>query len=160
MPRETGVKDLDAAVAKLQQKRQELLDALAEIDSAFVKHGIKPPGRKRRARNGRRKKVGRPRKAKKRIGKKVAKRGRKKKKKAAKRGKRTKRRFKVSGPELIMNFVRRTGKNGVSGSEIVKHWQSKGRAGEAYTVIGKLVAAKKLKRQTVKGERGSRYSVA
>ncbi len=61
----------------------------------------------------------------------------------------------MSGPELILNFARRAGKDGVSGAEIVEHWKSKGRAGEAYTVIGKLVKAKQLKKHAVKGQRGS-----
>ncbi len=165
MAKKNAAKELEAVVASLTEERQEHLDAIAEIDSVFAQFGIKPPGRKRRARRGS-KKVGRPRKAKKRVGKRVAKRGkktrrgRKKKKKVLKRSKtRTRRKFRVSGPEAVLNFVRRAGKNGASGAEIEKHWNSRGRKAGVYNTIGKLVKEKKLKKQAVKGEKGSRYTV-
>jgi len=136
----TTARELQAVITRLQQQRQAHLDALAEIDSAFAQFGIKP----RRRKSG-----GRPRKAKRRVAKKVAKRHKRK----------ARRTRKMSGPQSILNFVKRAGKNGATGAEIVRRWNAEGRAGGAYTPISKLVKAKKLKRRAVKGERGSRYSV-
>ena len=136
----TTTKELQAVITRLQQQRQAHLDALAEIDSAFAQFGIKL----RRRKSG-----GSPRKAKRRVAKKEAKRHKRKA-----RGTR-----KMSGPQSILNFMKRAGNNGVTGAEIVRRWNAEGRAGKAYTAIGKLVKTKKLKRRAVKGERGSRYSV-
>ena len=134
----TTARELQAIIARLQNERQVHLDALADIDAVFAQFGITSQKKKRR---------GRPRKAKKKVARRVAKR----------RKRQTKR--KVSGPQSILNFVKRAGKRGVNGAEIVKRWNAEGRAGGAYTPISKLVKAKKLKRRAVKGERGSRYSV-
>ena len=130
----TTARELQAIIARLQNERQVHLDALADIDAVFAQFGITSQKKKRR---------GRPRKAKKKV--------------AKLRKRQTKR--KVSGPQSILNFVKRAGKRGVNGAEIVKRWNAEGRAGGAYTPISKLVKAKKLKRRAVKGERGSRYSV-
>jgi hypothetical protein len=46
------------------------------------------------------------------------------------------------------------------GREIEKHWTSEGRAVSAANLLSKLVKEKKLKRTPLKGERGSRYSLA
>jgi hypothetical protein len=43
-------------------------------------------------------------------------------------------------------------------AEIGKHWKQEGRGAGVYVNVGKLVKAKKLKRENVKGERGSRYT--
>ncbi len=134
----TTARELQAIIARLQNERQVHLDALADIDAVFAQFGITSQKTKRRRR---------PRKAKKKVARRVAKR----------RKRQTKR--KVSGPQSILNFVKRAGKRGVNGAEIVKRWNAEGRAGGAYTPISKLVKAKKLKRRAVKGERGSRYSV-
>ncbi len=131
----TSARELEAIIAKLQKQRQSHLDALAEIDSVFAQFGIKP--RKR------------TRKAKKKVAKRVAKRHKRK----------ARRTRKMSGPQSILNFVKRAGKNGVTGAAIVRRWNAEGRAGRTYTAISKLVKAKKLKRRAVKGERGSQYSV-
>ena len=131
----TTTKELQAVITRLQQQRQAHLDALAEIDSAFAQFGIKPGKRAR--------------KAKKKVAKKMAKRHKRK----------ARRTRKMSGPQSILNFMKRAGNNGVTGDEIVRRWNAEGRAGKAYTAIGKLVKTKKLKRRAVKGERGSRYRV-
>jgi len=72
--------------------------------------------------------------------------------------KRVRRKFAVSGEQSILNFVK--SKSNPVGNEIQKHWASEGRAGAAANLISKLVKAKKLKRTPLKGERGSRYSLA
>jgi hypothetical protein len=66
----------------------------------------------------------------------------------------------MSGEQSILQFVAKSGAKGASGADINNHWKSEGRSGGAYTPIGKLVSAKKLKRRKVKGERGSRYATA
>ncbi len=137
--RTTTAKELQSIIARLQEQRQAHLEALADIDSVFAQFGITSQKKKRR---------GRPRKSKKKVARRVAKR----------RKRRTKR--KVSGPQSILNFVKRVGKKGVSGAEIVNRWNAEGRAGDAYAPIGKLVKAKKLKRDALKGQRGSRYTAA
>jgi hypothetical protein len=72
--------------------------------------------------------------------------------------KRIRRKFAVSGEQMILSFVK--SKSNPIGKDIQKHWGSEGRAGAAANLISKLVKAKKLKRTPLKGERGSRYSLA
>jgi hypothetical protein len=76
----------------------------------------------------------------------------------AAKGKRTRRQFAISGEQSILNFVK--SKSSPKGSEIESHWKSEGRKGRAINLISKLSKEKKLKRIPLKGERGSRYSVA
>jgi len=66
----------------------------------------------------------------------------------------------VSGPQSILDFAKKAGRNGASGAEIVNQWKAQGRKGNAYMAIGQLVKSKKLKKKALKGKRGSRYSVA
>jgi hypothetical protein len=72
--------------------------------------------------------------------------------------KRSRRKFAVSGELSILNFVK--SKSNPMGREIEKHWTSEGRAVSAANLLSKLVKEKKLKRTPLKGERGSRYSLA
>ena len=144
--RMTAARELGALIARLQKERQAHLDTIAQIDSVFAEFGIEPTAA--RGRRSRRK-VGRPRKAKRRVGKKVAKR----------RKRRTRRSSNLSGPQSILNLVRRAGRKGIRGAEIVKHWNAEGRRGGAYTPISKLVNAGKLKRRALKGEKGSKYII-
>jgi hypothetical protein len=135
--------DLEAVISKLHSERQAHLDAIAEIDRAFARVGIKPGGAKRRGRPPAYLSKGPTPSA-----------GRKK----GKRGRRRKRRtFEVSGEQSVLDFVKSAGKKGVMTNDIVGHWESEGRAGGAYTTIGKLVKDKKIKKENIKGERGSRY---
>ncbi len=73
---------------------------------------------------------------------------------------RVRRKFKVSGTASILAFVRKAGKKGATTSEIVKNWKKQRRSGDGYTTLGELVKAKKLKREPLKGEKGSRYVAA
>ena len=43
-------------------------------------------------------------------------------------------------------------------AEIARRWKFESRRAEVWVVIGKLMMAKELKRENVKGERGSRYT--
>lgn len=72
--------------------------------------------------------------------------------------KRVRRKFAVSGEQSILAFVK--SRTNPVGREIEKHWASEGRAVTAANLLSKLVKEKKLKRTPLKGERGSRYSLA
>ena len=78
----------------------------------------------------------------------------------AKAPRRARRKFKITGPESILAFVKNAGKQSVTTAEIVKHWKSEKRAGDGYNALGELVKAKKLKKQKIKGAKGSRYTAA
>jgi len=56
--------------------------------------------------------------------------------------------------------VKSKGPRGATGAEIVKHWKLAGAWAGAYVDIGELVKAKRLKREPLKEERGSRYTLA
>jgi hypothetical protein len=134
--------ELNQAVSKLQKERKEHEAAIQEIDSVFERLGITPPARKRR---------GRP------PGRKT---GARKPARAAKpaRGRRKRRTFKVSGLQSVLGFVKAARVNGRTTGEIIQHWKSEGRSGDGYTTIGELVKAGSLKKEEMKGERGSRYT--
>ena len=68
--------------------------------------------------------------------------------------------FKLTGSESILAFLKDKGAKGATGAEIVKHWESQGRGSTAYVNIGELVKAKKLKKEPLKGQKGSRYTAA
>ena len=66
--------------------------------------------------------------------------------------------FAVSGEASILAFIK--SKGSPVGREIETKWKSEGRKGRAINAVSKLVHDKKLKRTPLKGERGSRYSLA
>jgi hypothetical protein len=66
--------------------------------------------------------------------------------------------FAVSGEASILAFIK--SKGSPVGREIESKWKSEGRKGRAINAVSKLVRDKKLKRTPLKGERGSRYSLA
>ena len=68
------------------------------------------------------------------------------------------REFALSGIQSILAFVK--SKSNPKGGEIEAHWKAEGRKGRAINLTSKLVKDKKLKRLPLKGERGSRYSLA
>ena len=78
----------------------------------------------------------------------------------AKRKRRTPRKFKLTGSESILAFVKNKGAKGATTAEIVANWKSQDRSGDGYTAVGELVKATKLKREPLKGKRGSRYVMA
>jgi hypothetical protein len=75
----------------------------------------------------------------------------------AKRGRR-RQRFAISGKESVLAFVKEQGKP--TSQEIERQWKAEGRKGRAAKALSKLTREKKLKRTKLKGERGSRYSLA
>jgi len=138
MPRKTATtKELAALISQLREERQQHLDAIAEIDATFKRFGIVTAPAKRR---------GRPRQGVKRLGR--------PRKKAARR------RFAVSGPASILALVKGKGAKGATSAEINRKWKKDGRSGSVYVTLSHLVKAKKLKKQKVKGGRGSRYTAA
>lgn len=127
-------RELYAMLSQLLSQRQSHLDAVAEIDAVLGELGISAP----QARRGkvRAVKAGVPA-----VGR-----------------RRTRRVFKVTGEQLIINFVKAAGKNGATGAQINKHWKAEGRSGAAYTPLTKLVKEGRIKRHKIRNGRGSRYT--
>lgn len=126
--------DLVKTIKALQAERQRHVDAIAQIDATFEQYGISPEPKRRR---------GRPK----------ASGG---KKKAAK--KKARKRFKQTAERAILSFVKRKGTP--TTAEINTAWKRAGRGGTADTTLTKLVKDGKLKRENIKGAKGSRYSLA
>ena len=127
-----SAKALEDAITKLHQERQTHLKAIEKIDALFDKLGIVSSSNKKTATFS-------PIKG------------------GATRRRRS-HRFEISGTASILAFVKKGGPKGVPSSAIVKHWKSEGRAGDGYTTLGQLVKAKKLKKQNIKGQKGSVYT--
>jgi hypothetical protein len=66
--------------------------------------------------------------------------------------------FAMSGEDSIIRFIREH--RNPATSEITAHWRSEGRGGKADNALSRLVKARRLKRQAIAGERGSRYLIA
>ncbi len=129
----SAIQELQSLIQRLQKERQAHVEAIDRIDGVFMSFGI-GSGVKRR---------GRPRGSRnKKSGKKV----------------RARRKFKTSGSQSILDFVKRSGRKGVTGSQITKHWNSEGRGAGCYNIMGQLVKTKKIRRQPLKGQRGSSYT--
>ncbi len=138
----TAINNLQALIRKLQVERKAHLDAIADIDEAFGSMGIKPPKRR-----------GRPRGAKKATASKKA--GKKKTRKKVRRRKK----FKTTANQLVLGVIKKAGAKGAMGAQISKAWRAAGRPGDAYNTLGELSRAKKIKRTSLKGKRGSLYVV-
>ncbi len=141
----TAINDLQALIRKLQTERNVHLDAIAEIDEAFGSLGIKPPKRRGRPRGT--KKAGRKKVGKRRVAKKAKKVRRRKK-------------FKTTASELVLTVIKRAGAKGATGAQISKAWRAARRPGDPYNTLGELSRAKKIKRRSLEGKRGSVYAVA
>ena len=134
----SATRQLERLVQQLKAERQAHVDAIAQIDATFEQFGIAPAPRKRRGRPpGRR--PGRPKGS------------------ATKKTRRRKRgRFSQSGDDSVLAFVK--GKGTATTRQINDHWAKEGRGGRADNTITRLFKARKLKRQNIKGARGSRYT--
>ena len=133
----TTTRELERLVQQLKSERQAYVDAIAQIDATFEQFGIAATPRKRR---------GRPPGS----GKGAA------KKTTTKKGRRKRGRFSQSGDDSVLAFVK--GKGSATTKDINDHWSKEGRGGRADNTITRLFKAKKLKRQNIKGARGSRYT--
>jgi hypothetical protein len=150
MARSQGtVSQLEALISQLQTERKEHETAIADIDKVFERFGLQPAQPKRRGRaRGRR--PGRPRGVRSRV-QAAAPAARRR---TRGRGRRS---FGKSGAQSVLDFVKSKGARGTTTSEINQHWKSEGRAGDAYVTLGQLVNKRQLKRENLKGQRGSRY---
>jgi hypothetical protein len=61
---------------------------------------------------------------------------------------------------MVMRLVQQAGANGISGAELDKQWKKQGRAGGVYNILGALGKDGKVKKKSVKGQRGSTYTAA
>lgn len=133
MPRLGTAAALADLIDKMQVQRKEHLAAVAQIDALFERFGIHAPERRR----GR---------------KPAAMTGT-----VAPAGRRHRRKFKVSGNDLILAFVKERGK--AVTSEITEHWRRNKRSGKADNPLSVMVKNGLLKRKKMAGERGSTYSL-
>lgn len=155
--------DLSRMIAELRDRRQEHLDAIADIDGQFEHFGITAAPRKRRgrgaaspvasaskkkAKNGRRKKAKKA--GTKTVGKKAA------KKKVTK--KKTRRTFSQTADEFVVGLLK--GGNGMTTAQVNAKWRQAKRGGSADNTLGKMAKDGKLKKAKVEVGRGSSYSVA
>jgi hypothetical protein len=144
--------ELSSLIEQLQGERLGHVRAIAEIDEVFSKFGIQPRETPRRGRPPRAFTAAAPASAGGAlIGAAAAAptRGR--------RGRRPRGRFGTSGTQSVVDFVAKAGKGGASSSQISKHWKSEGRAGEPFVTLAQLIKTKRLRKQAVKGQRGSQY---
>jgi hypothetical protein len=146
MPRVSDpAKQLEDTIARLQERRRSLAAELARIDDLFAKHGLQPQETKRRGRPPSRRSAAAPAAA----------------SKAGRKGRRRKRgTFPQSAQESIVGFLKSKGKEGATTGEINEYWEAEGRAGSAYVTLGQLHKKRKVKREDLKGVRGSRYWAA
>lgn len=139
MPRVADpARQLEANITSLQERRRALVADLAKIDALCEKYGIQLQDRKR---------PGRPKAG---TAAKPASTGHR----------RPRGRFAKSAHASIVDFLKGRGAKGATTSEINAHWRSEGRAGNAYVALGHLTKQKEIKRQNLKGQRGSRYTAA
>lgn len=146
---------LTSMVSKLKEQRAIHAEALRSIDEIFEKIGItthlaEPEEKPRRGRPSGKRGPGRPA-----ASMSEAPSGSNGRRNRRRRGRGS---YATTASETILSFVKAGGAKGRTTSEISKHWKSEGRSGDAYNALGELVKAKKLKRQNMPGERGSRYT--
>jgi hypothetical protein len=125
--------ELKSLIARLQAERQQHVNAIEQIDQAFAGLGLHAAQPKKRGR------------------------GRGPAKRAVKQ-RRPRRKFKTTGAESILTLVKAAGAKGVAGGQIAKHWKAEGRGAGLYGLLGQLVKGKKIKRQKIKGQKGSMYT--
>ena len=144
MPRVADpAKQLEQTIARLQERRRTLTADLARIDALCEKYGIQLQGRKRPGRP-----AGRRKAASSAVAAKPARRGRRRK-----RG-----RFAKSASTSIIDFLKSCAGKSATTADVNKHWQAEGRRGNAYVTLGHLAKQRKVKRENLKGQRGSRYT--
>ena len=142
MPRVAPTAGFEKYLSELLKKREEYQKGLNEIDTLFGKWGIsvETPAVKRGP--------GRPKTSPAPAAPAAPVAGRKQQK----RGK-----FAETAEQFIVSLL---GGKGMATAEINKAWQQAGRGGRADQSLAKMVHAKKVKRTSVPGLRGSKYTVA
>ena len=135
MAKSPEVATLAKLVKQLQAQRQEHLDAIDQIDSAFDDLGLEGasgnPGRKK-AKNGRRTKGS-----------------------GAKGGRR---KFKMTAEEMVYQLLKKN--KTMTTGQINKQWTKAGRGGNADNTLSKMTREKRVKRINIKGSMGSQYRLA
>ena len=136
MPRGIDPDRLAATIKNLQKQRQELQREIDRIDAGFAQCGIGPAAAaapQARASD-----------ATSRSG----------------RQRRTRGKFAKSATESLLEVIKAAGKKGVTSKELSKHWKNEGRAGEPYVALRQLAINKKVRKEDLKGRRGSQYFAA
>lgn len=143
-------KQLVQLIADLQAERQQHEDAIADIDAALGHFGIVTEAPARRGRRPGRKKVAKRRTAKKKTSKKKAgtKKGRRRRGRGA---------YSQTADEFVLGLLK--GKT-LTTKQVNDAWTRARRAGKADNTLSKLSKDKKVKRQNIKGARGSQYTAA
>ena len=141
MPRQTAADTIAAALADLRAERQAHLDGLAKIDALFAKFGISAAPAERRGRKPGRK-PGRPAGATAAVAP----------KKRRKRG-----HFAQTAQEFVLGLVK---SKSMTTAQVNAAWKEAGRGATANTTLSTLVKAKKIKKNKVKGIKGSSYTAA
>ncbi|MEX2213902.1 MAG: hypothetical protein WD768_07230 [Phycisphaeraceae bacterium] len=146
MATQGNVTELARMIHRLQQERQQHVDAIAEIDGAFQSLGITP----QTSRRGRKSKLLKQAAAAAPSAPPAGKTGGKKRRR--RRGK-----FAQTGEQFIAGLLE--GGKKLSTGDVNKQWISSGRKNRADITLGKMVKDGSLKRTKIKGERGSNYSL-
>ena len=148
MPRPRRMPDVAGRIQSLMQEKQQHEEALAQINQTLQQIGSLLGGAPRGRRPGRPSasvSFAMPAAA---IGGGAM---------GGRRKRRKRRHFEMSGEDSIVQFVR-TNRNPTT-SEITAHWRREGRGGKADNALSRLVKIRRLKRQPIPGERGSRYLI-
>jgi hypothetical protein len=135
MPRQSALDTITAALTDLRAQRQAHLDALAEIDALFAKFGISAATTVRQGR-----KPGRPAGVTAAIAP----------KKRRKRG-----HFAQTAQEFVLGLVK---SKSMTTAQVNAAWKEAGRGATANTTLSTLVKGKKIKKNKVKGIKGSSYT--
>ena len=135
MAKSTAASQLVTLVKQLRAQRRAHVDAIAAIDQSCGQLGISLGPAKRGP--------GRPKgKAAPKVTRKVRKRGT----------------YKQTADDFILGLL--AGGKILTTAQIIGKWRQAKRGGKADNPLSKLVAQKKLKRENIKGARGSKYSLA
>lgn len=145
MAKSSLVNELSKRIEQLRAERQQHLDAVAEIDRTFTELGIEAQGGAP-VRRG----PGRPRK--------VTKAAQRTTKKTRGRRRRGRGSYSETAEQFILGLLP-AGKK-LSTAEINKAWKETGRGGSANNTLSKMTKAGSVKKQNIKGGRGSYYTAA
>lgn len=132
MPRLGSTEQLGRAISQLRSQRQQHARAIAEIDAAVARFGIKLDG--------------------------TAKRGRPAGVSGATKRRRKRGRFKETAEQFILGYIKAN--PDATTAQINQAWQGARRGGKPDNTLTKLTKSKQLTRTKVKGGRGSTYRTA
>lgn len=137
MPRGINADKLAATIKNLQKQRQELQREIDRIDAIFAQCGI---GSAAAAAPQVRTVAAAP--------------------SSGGGRRRTRGKFAKSATQSLLDVIKAAGKKGATSNELSKHWKNEGRAGEPYVALSQLAKSKKIRKQDIKGQRGSLYFAA